>query len=125
MHNTLDNLEEIQKIAKGMFQKQLISKLTDKKLILIGDFYHVKASLESSKIGLIEIPMYMSTIEEETSKAICLKDELKKRIKDHSDKDLYELIKIDDIYDLAYHQTATVIAYSFLATSLLHFDSSN
>lgn len=58
----------------------MISKLSDKKLILIGDFYHVKASLESSKIGLLEIPMYMSTVEEEYSKGICFKSDLKEKI---------------------------------------------
>ena len=54
-----------------------MEKLSDKKLILIGDFYHVKASLESSKLGLIEIPLYMSIIEEEYSKGICFKSDLK------------------------------------------------
>lgn len=58
----------------------MIQKLSDKKLVLIGDYYHVKASLEASKLGLIEIPMYMSTIEEETSKAICKRLQLKEKI---------------------------------------------
>ncbi|KRX03462.1 hypothetical protein PPERSA_02841 [Pseudocohnilembus persalinus] len=130
LHNTLDNLNELQELATSQLHKRMIQKLSDKKLVLIGDYYHVKASLESSKLGLIEIPMYMSTIEEETSKAICKRLQLKEKIAQFqkqnekmTSKDLSQLVEIKDIYDLAYYQTANITAYSFMATSLMIFDS--
>ena len=41
LHKSLEGLSETNKIIRNKFHKIIFSSLTDKKLILVGDYFHV------------------------------------------------------------------------------------
>ncbi|KAL4426459.1 hypothetical protein ABPG74_004465 [Tetrahymena malaccensis] len=105
LHASLSNFKNIIKDQNYIVAKILEKTLSNKKLVLSGDFFHVKASSLSSKIGYIEIPQYFSKIEENVSKGMIIQETLNKRMLKNEpveQKEVERMIELRDTSLISY-----------------------
>ncbi|CAD8136459.1 unnamed protein product [Paramecium octaurelia] len=102
-----------QKPSIFSLERIIYNKLSDKKLVLGGDFFHSKASVLSANImQQVEVPLFLSMLEEEAAKGVFYEYDLFQKIKENGANSIVP----EEVYQLAYHQCASKFAFTTILT---------
>ncbi|CAD8138482.1 unnamed protein product [Paramecium pentaurelia] len=112
LHMMIDRYHT-QKPSIFSLERIIYNKLSDKKLVLGGDFFHSKASVLSANImKQVEVPLFLSMLEEEAAKGVFYEYDLFEKIKEKG----ASTIVPEEVYQLAYHQCASKFAFTTILT---------
>ncbi|KAM3128399.1 hypothetical protein pb186bvf_019527 [Paramecium bursaria] len=107
LHNLVDNYKH-KTFPIWNPQSIIYKKLSDKRLILGGDYFHAKASVLSTNIlDRIEFPFYLSIVEEDAARYVFYQKQLTD-------------ITLENVYQLAYYNGVSAYAYSTLLTNMIN-----
>ncbi|EGR31457.1 hypothetical protein IMG5_109060 [Ichthyophthirius multifiliis] len=104
------NMLSYQNFILRLFLQKVLS---NKKLILSGDFFHVKASYLSSRLGYLEIPKYFSLIEENISKGMIIQEKLNQKMIEK------QKVYANEIHQMIILRDTSLISYSLKCLGII------